>query len=162
MRPGRLSRGRQLPQPIYKRRSLYLGRRAKREYIVRVLTPAEAEAQRRPSPDVWQEWQKVLRDGDELIEFEPAYCHGRIEALVAGVALLRNGRTLRVEIERYYITQRSIADSEAPLRRRRPKTKAVRKASPRPPAQRRANNDGLPGQRLTRAERNDSTAGATH
>jgi hypothetical protein len=71
MRPGRLSRGRQLPQPIYKRRSLYLGRRAKREYIVRVLTPAEAEAQRRPSPDVWQEWQKVLRDGDELISSRP-------------------------------------------------------------------------------------------
>jgi hypothetical protein len=94
-----------MPQPIYQRRSLYLGYRQKRGYIVRALSAAEVEARGWPPPDVWREWQTVLRDGDELIAFEPGLFGRRREGSIGGVALLRKGRTLRVEVERYYLLQ---------------------------------------------------------
>lgn len=99
--------------PVYRRRMLYLGRPLKREYVVRVLTSAEVEAQHWLPPDVWREWQAVLRGGDELIAFEPGSCGRRLEGSIGGVALLRNGRTLRVEVTQYYISQQSMADGKA-------------------------------------------------
>lgn len=118
-------------QPVYRRRMLYLGRTLKREYVVRVLTSAEVEAQHWLAPDVWREWQAVLRDDDELIAFEPAFCGRRLEGAISGVAMLRNGRTLRVEVTRYYISQQSMADGKAAAERleRRLRSRAVAQAS---------------------------------
>lgn len=110
-----------MPQPIYQRRLLCLGRRQRRAYVVRVLTSSEVEAQGWPRSDVWREWQTVLRDGDELIAFEPGLWGRHREGSISGVALLRKGRTLRIEVKGYYLLQRDLADladSEAAIERK--------------------------------------------